>query len=72
LLLLGLAVAFEVAGLGTELLADESTTWPDSIEVALEEGAELGGWIFIAAGLSASLVVEVADALRGARPRPDR
>jgi positive regulator of sigma E activity len=29
LLLLGLAVAFEVAGLGTGLLADESTTWPD-------------------------------------------
>ena len=72
LLLLALAVAFEVAGFGTTLLVDRSTTWPDSIEVALEEGAELGGWILIAAGLSASLVVEVADALRGARPPPER
>jgi hypothetical protein len=72
LLLLALAVGFEVAGLGTTLLADESTTWPDSIEVALEEGAELGGWILIAAGLSARLVVEVAYALRDARPPPER
>lgn len=72
LVLLGLAVAFELVGLGTELVADESTTWPDSIEVALEEGAELGGWILVAAGLSANLVAEVADALRGARPQPER
>jgi hypothetical protein len=72
LLLLALAVGFEVAGLGTTLLADESTTWPDSVEVALEEGAELGGWILIAAGLSARLVVEVAYAFRGTPLSPER
>lgn len=71
LLLLALAVAFEVAGLGTGWLADEGTTWPHSIEVALEEGAELGGWILIAAGLSARLVVEVAE-LGSARPPAER
>jgi hypothetical protein len=72
LLLLAVAVAFEVASLGPTSLADGGTTWPDSIEVALEEGAELGGWILVAAGLSAILVVDVAHVLGGARPPPER
>lgn len=34
----------------------ELNSWPDDLEVAFEEGLELGGWILIAAGVAAALV----------------
>jgi hypothetical protein len=71
LLLLVLAVAFEVVGLVTTWIADEATTWPDSIQVALEEGAELAGWILVAGGLAAGLIGEIAEALTARAARAE-
>jgi hypothetical protein len=50
--LLGAAVFMEVTS-GAYLEAGSENTWKDAIEVALEEGAELAGWILIAGALTA-------------------
>jgi hypothetical protein len=58
LLGLGLLVAsipVELAGAVTRELAEEGTDVPETFRVALEEGLELGGWILLAAGLTAIL-----------------
>jgi hypothetical protein len=55
---LGLLVAsipVEIAGLGTRRLADDGTDLPEDFRIALEEGLELGGWIVLAAALTAVL-----------------
>jgi hypothetical protein len=55
---LGLLVAsipVEIVGLGTRRLAERGTDVPEVFRVALEEGLELGGWIVLAAGLTALL-----------------
>lgn len=50
--LLVLAVVAEVTS--TLYLPDGSeNTWKDAIEVVIEEGAELGGWMLVATGLAA-------------------
>jgi hypothetical protein len=43
-------------------------TLPHTLEVVVEEGAELGGWILIASGLMARVVAVVADARHAAGP----
>lgn len=67
---LGLLVAsipVEIAGLVTRRLAERGTDVPEDLRVALEEGLELGGWIVLAAALTAIL----CSALAGrARERP--
>jgi hypothetical protein len=55
---LGLLVAsipVEIAGLGTRRLADDGTDLPEDFRIVLEEGLELGGWIVLAAALTAVL-----------------
>lgn len=55
---LGLLVAsvpVEIVGLGTRRLAEGGTDVPEDFRIALEEGLELGGWIVLAAGLTALL-----------------
>ena len=56
---LGLLVAsipVEIVGAATRKLAEEGTDVPETLRVTLEEGLELGGWILLAAGLTAILV----------------
>lgn len=58
LLGLGLLVAsipVEIVGLATRRLAERGTDVPETFRIALEEGLELGGWIVLAAGLTALL-----------------
>jgi hypothetical protein len=58
LLGLGLLVAsipVELAGAVTRKLAEDGTDVPETFRVAIEEGLELGGWILLAAGLTAIL-----------------
>jgi hypothetical protein len=55
---LGLLVAsipVEIVGALTRELAEEGTNVPNELRIALEEGLELGGWILVAAGLTAIL-----------------
>jgi hypothetical protein len=55
---LGLLIAsipVEIVGAATRKLAEEGTDVPETLRVALEEGLELGGWILLAAGLTAIL-----------------
>jgi hypothetical protein len=55
---LGLLIAsipIEIVGAATRKLAEEGTDVPETLRVALEEGLELGGWILLAAGLTAIL-----------------
>ncbi|HET7856497.1 MAG TPA: hypothetical protein VFL41_08575 [Gaiellaceae bacterium] len=49
------AIPLEVVGLATRKLADDGTDAPEVLRIALEEGLELGGWIMLAAGLTALL-----------------
>jgi len=58
-ILVGLALL--VAAVGVEMIwsswhlsGGEIGDWPDTVEVALEEGLELGGWILIGFGLLAA------------------
>jgi hypothetical protein len=60
LALLGLAVLLEMASSALVNVV-EYTEWPYVIEVTLEEGAELVGWILIAVGLSARLASVIRD-----------
>src|SRR5687768_9775125 len=55
-----LGLGFLVAAVGAEALSltwhvasGHIGDWPDTIEVAIEEGLELSGWILIASGLTA-------------------
>jgi uncharacterized membrane protein YidH (DUF202 family) len=49
----------------------EQETWPYELEQVVEEGAELGGWMLIAAGLTAVAVRAVADhSAERAEPSP--
>jgi hypothetical protein len=55
---LGLLVAsipVEIAGLVTRRVADDGTDVPEDFRIVLEEGLELGGWIVLAAALTAVL-----------------
>jgi hypothetical protein len=53
LVLLVLAVALEAASAALFQVEYGHGTWPYEIEVVLEEGAELAGWIWIATALTA-------------------
>jgi hypothetical protein len=61
LILVGIGLL--AAGVGLEATAYllESETWPGALEIALEESAELAGWILIATGLAAALMAPRAD-----------
>jgi hypothetical protein len=60
------AIALEGVGLPTKWLKSEhDVTWPDTVRIAAEEAAELGGWIFV----SASLVAGVLHRAAAAGPR---
>jgi hypothetical protein len=66
---LGLLVAsipVELAGAVTRKVAEGGTDVPETFRVALEEGLELGGWILLAAGLTAIL----CSALMRTAPTP--
>jgi hypothetical protein len=62
-----LALALVLETLATLWWEDDSRPLIDDLEIALEEGAELGGWILIATGL---LAIAYETLLR-ARPRPE-
>jgi MFS family permease len=56
--LLGLALATELVSSALYELADvERGSWPDTVEVVLEESAELAAWIVIATALLAALSI---------------
>jgi len=57
LLALGVAVGLEVAGLALDRAGAGSESWPRTVEVTLEEGVELAGWILIATGAAVRLLV---------------
>jgi len=63
---LGLLIAAVVLEVSSALYlsAEQEKTWPDTIEVVLEEGAELGGWILIAGALAARVYVRAQEELR--------
>lgn len=56
LALLVAAVGAEALWAGWHLSGGAVGDWPDTVQVAFEEGLELGGWILIASGLAAMLV----------------
>jgi hypothetical protein len=58
--LLVFAVACEFVGVGTRRLADEGVTWVNEVRIAVEEAAELSGWILVATALAAVLLVSLA------------
>lgn len=63
LMVLAMSVGTEqVLGRLTNHIEEQGTDWPDVIRVGLEEAAELGGWLLLAAGLFAL----VCDRVRGA------
>ena len=62
LVLLVCAVGLEISALPIQPEGAELATWPYALEVVLEEGAELAGWILIALGLVALLIRAVAAA----------
>jgi hypothetical protein len=53
LALLVIGVGLELAWAPFEIAGGTVASPPDVIEVAIEEGLELGGWIILAAGLAA-------------------
>jgi hypothetical protein len=55
LALLVASIPVEIVGAVTRKLAEDGTDVPETLRVALEEGLELGGWILLAAGLTAIL-----------------
>jgi hypothetical protein len=59
LVLLVAAVAVEVLWATWHLTVGKVGDWPDTIQVAIEEGLELGGWTLIASGLAAFLVTRL-------------
>lgn len=72
LLLLAGAVALEAASPLLFQFGWDHRTWPHELEVVAEEGAELAGWILVAAGVSAVALRELAASALpsyGAPPR---
>jgi hypothetical protein len=59
LVLLVAAVGVEVLWATWHLTVGKVGDWPDTIQVAIEEGLELGGWTLIASGLAALLVTRL-------------
>jgi hypothetical protein len=62
LVLLVCSVGLEISALPIQPEGAEIATWPYALEVVLEEGAELAGWILIALGLMTLLIRAVAAA----------
>ena len=57
LVLLGGAVGLEIAGLALDLIPTlNETDWLYTFQIALEEGAELAGWILLTTGLCVRLL----------------
>jgi hypothetical protein len=75
LVLLGGAVGLEIAGLGLDLIPRlTETAWLYTFQIALEEGAELAGWILLTTGLAVRLLARagsgrVSRAVAGANAR---
>jgi hypothetical protein len=65
------AVGLEIVWAGWHLTRGHAGDWPDTFEVAIEEGLELGGWILIAFGLGTAAVRRFAWNRLTAQ-RPDR
>jgi hypothetical protein len=61
LILLVCAVALEIGSFALVQIAHvNETAWPYTLEVSLEEAAELAGWILLTTGLAADLLVQSA------------
>ena len=67
LVVLAVAVALEVLGVALFAAGQGHQTFAYELEVGLEEGLELAGWILIAGGMAAALIVRLAQP--GSRPR---
>jgi hypothetical protein len=61
LLLLVASIPVELAGVVTRSLEEDGTTMPEDVRVALEEGLELGGWVFAAVGLTTGAVLALMN-----------
>jgi hypothetical protein len=68
LVLLVFAVAAEAAWSSWFLTGGETESWPDTIEVVIEEGAELFAWFLVAGGLAATAAAALAGRSLRARP----
>jgi hypothetical protein len=69
LLTLAGAVGLEIAGLALDLLPS-APDWLYTVEIALEEGAELAGWILLTTGLAVLLLDDGATSEKNAGPLP--
>ena len=65
LALLGVAVVAEALTTGIRASGSEAGDWPFELEVAFEEACELAGWILIASGVLATVVVKITRSARG-------
>jgi hypothetical protein len=73
LVLLGAAIVGEALTAVVPALERTNATWVYELEVALEEAAELAGWIAAATGLAAAdLVARRAVAASGVAPAPEQ
>jgi hypothetical protein len=71
--LLGAAIVGEALTAVVPALERTNATWVYELEVALEEAAELAGWIAAATGLAAAdLVARRAVAASGVAPAPEQ
>jgi hypothetical protein len=68
LALLVFAVAAEAAWSSWFLAGGETETWPDTLEVVIEEGAELFAWFLVAGGLAAIGAAVLAERWLGSGP----
>lgn len=67
---LATAVLLEVAGTALDSAGFDARSWPRRVEVTVEEGIELAGWILVATGLAVQVIGLVDRARSGVSP-PD-
>lgn len=73
LVLVGLGFLFTAvaAEIPSAAISDGFFSWPHIVEGAVEEGAELAGWILIATGLTGITLAELLASSQDAPVRPD-
>jgi hypothetical protein len=63
LALLVLAVAAEIVAAAWYVPGNDAETFVGALQITVEEGSELGGWILVATGLAALCVLRIAAAV---------
>lgn len=67
LMLLLASVVIDLGSTITTELEDEGTAWPQATRIAVEEGLEVSGWIFVSATLTILVCLALFDAGRSSR-----